>query len=359
MRWAQKLGALFILGIASLTVITSVIRLQLLPTLLASTDISWDAGPANVWSILEANLFIICGSMPTLNRFAKHFLPALMGSSSNNTGQASDGPFRNCEGLELGIIESTGHQGINRGMDSDVSLTGSSRSEVREEALAILMRILHGKNQHVPKAVNLELLAKIAVLVDYYNCPDAAGLAAEIWIPKLTPPTQVSKDLVFWLLVSWVFGRDEIFRAMIRIAIRESQGPLQTYNLPIPENITDRIDRLRREFIGDIVSSMNDLSLELKHGKAGCSYECSSMLLGALLKEMHTKGLELQSGSPLRGLSFASTMATALQIQSPSWSHPGTSLRAVKTCNLAYMIKEKIGVGNVPGFGIADINKDM
>ncbi|KAL5894982.1 hypothetical protein ACKVWC_000202 [Pyricularia oryzae] len=130
MRWAQKLGALFILGIASLTVITSVIRLQLLPTLLASTDISWDAGPANVWSILEANLFIICGSMPTLNRFAKHFLPALMGSSSNNTGQASDGPFRNCEGLELGIIESTGHQGINRGMDSDVSLTGSSRSEV-------------------------------------------------------------------------------------------------------------------------------------------------------------------------------------------------------------------------------------
>lgn len=63
--------------------------------------------------------------------------------------------------------------------------------------MAILMRILHGKNQHVPKAVNLELLAKIAVLVDYYNCPDAAGLAAEIWIPKLTPPTQVSKDLVF------------------------------------------------------------------------------------------------------------------------------------------------------------------
>lgn len=111
----------------------------------------------------------------------------------------------------------------------------------REEALAILMRILHGKNQHVPKAVNLELLAKIAVLVDYYNCPDAAGLAAEIWIPKLTPPTQVSKDLVFWLLVSWVFGRDEIFRAMIRIAIRESQGPLQTYNLVLGLLISIRI----------------------------------------------------------------------------------------------------------------------
>ncbi|KAI6277732.1 hypothetical protein MCOR34_011317 [Pyricularia oryzae] len=82
MRWAQKLGALFILSIASFTVIISVIRLQLLPPLLTLTDISWDAGPANVWSILEANLFIICGSMPTLSKFAKHFWAPFRDSSS-------------------------------------------------------------------------------------------------------------------------------------------------------------------------------------------------------------------------------------------------------------------------------------
>ncbi|KAL8365410.1 hypothetical protein RB595_004286 [Gaeumannomyces hyphopodioides] len=50
MRLAQKLGAMVIFGIASLTLITSVVRLQLLPALLTSKDISWDAGPANVWS---------------------------------------------------------------------------------------------------------------------------------------------------------------------------------------------------------------------------------------------------------------------------------------------------------------------
>ncbi|EJT71721.1 hypothetical protein GGTG_10975 [Gaeumannomyces tritici R3-111a-1] len=89
MRLAQKLGAMVIFGIASLTLITSVVRLQLLPTLLTSKDISWDAGPANVWSILEANLFIICGSMPTLRKFAIHFWPSIMGDSSKDGG-ASD-----------------------------------------------------------------------------------------------------------------------------------------------------------------------------------------------------------------------------------------------------------------------------
>ncbi|KAL8365409.1 hypothetical protein RB595_004286 [Gaeumannomyces hyphopodioides] len=90
MRLAQKLGAMVIFGIASLTLITSVVRLQLLPALLTSKDISWDAGPANVWSILEANLFVICGSMPTLRKFAIHFWPSVMGGGSSEGSGASD-----------------------------------------------------------------------------------------------------------------------------------------------------------------------------------------------------------------------------------------------------------------------------
>lgn len=46
----QKVGAIVIFGIGSLTVTTSVVRLVYLFTVLRSTDVSWDAARANIWS---------------------------------------------------------------------------------------------------------------------------------------------------------------------------------------------------------------------------------------------------------------------------------------------------------------------
>lgn len=38
------------------------------------------------------------------------------------------------------------------------------------EALLVLMRIIHGRTQGVPRVVTLDMMAKFAVLVDYYDC---------------------------------------------------------------------------------------------------------------------------------------------------------------------------------------------
>ncbi|KAG7402564.1 hypothetical protein Forpe1208_v017155 [Fusarium oxysporum f. sp. rapae] len=46
----QKAGAIVVFGIGSITVVSSVIRLVYLPVVLASTDPSWDAAPANIWT---------------------------------------------------------------------------------------------------------------------------------------------------------------------------------------------------------------------------------------------------------------------------------------------------------------------
>ncbi|KAF6818778.1 hypothetical protein CSOJ01_01731 [Colletotrichum sojae] len=83
MKTAQKVGAMLVFAVGSVTIATSVTRLVLLPPLLTSLDPSWDAAPANIWTFIEGNLFVICGSMPTLRKFFKHFAPKLMGSSSN------------------------------------------------------------------------------------------------------------------------------------------------------------------------------------------------------------------------------------------------------------------------------------
>ncbi|KAM0327989.1 hypothetical protein ACHAQA_005388 [Verticillium albo-atrum] len=81
MPLAQKVGAGIMFGIGSVTVGTSIVRMVYLPSLLGSSDIPWVAAPANVWSFVEVNLFIICGSMPTFRKFLKRFAPKLMGSS--------------------------------------------------------------------------------------------------------------------------------------------------------------------------------------------------------------------------------------------------------------------------------------
>ncbi|KAL4731878.1 hypothetical protein ACLX1H_000873 [Fusarium chlamydosporum] len=78
MALAQKIGMAVLFGIATITVATSIIRMVYLPALLGALDIPWVAAPANVWSITEANLFIVCGSMPTLRKFFKRFAPKWM-----------------------------------------------------------------------------------------------------------------------------------------------------------------------------------------------------------------------------------------------------------------------------------------
>lgn len=122
MSKAQKIGAVIIFGIGSVTVATSGVRLFYLMKVLKTTDLGWDAAQANVWSyvssipfandlanivashsLIEANLFIICGSMPTLRKFFKHFAPKLMGGSSNNTSAGRYVHYGGSHGNSVGI----------------------------------------------------------------------------------------------------------------------------------------------------------------------------------------------------------------------------------------------------------------
>jgi hypothetical protein len=112
------------------------------------------------------------------------------------------------------------------------------------EALLILMHIIHGRNRQVPRLIDLELLAKVAVLVDYYKCYEAVELFVELWLQelkgKLPLPNQVCRELILWLCVSWVFGDADLFTSVTSIAVRYSQGPLETLGLPIPESVVGK-----------------------------------------------------------------------------------------------------------------------
>lgn len=106
-------------------------------------------------------------------------------------------------------------------------------------AFIILMNIIHGRFRSIPRSIDLETLAKIAVLVDYYNCHEVVELAVEMWIKRLKwpLPTTYCRELVLWLHVSWVFCEADIFEEITRTTLRTMKGQLCTMRLPIPENI--------------------------------------------------------------------------------------------------------------------------
>ncbi|KAK8078955.1 hypothetical protein PG994_002762 [Apiospora phragmitis] len=124
-----------------------------------------------------------------------------------------------------------------------------------DNALRILMHIIHGRTRGVPRIVGLETLAKIAVLVNYYECHEVVEIMTRIWIDKLKwrLPQECCRDLVLWCLISWVFSEADLFQTMTKIAVNKCKGPLPTLDLPIPEMLIDAIDCKRRTSIDRII----------------------------------------------------------------------------------------------------------
>ncbi|KAK4136029.1 hypothetical protein BT67DRAFT_440163 [Trichocladium antarcticum] len=197
------------------------------------------------------------------------------------------------------------------------------------QALKILMLVIHGCNRQVPRLLSLELLAKIAVLVDYYKCAEAVEVFAELWLRALkgtgqAPITEVvNRDLVLWLFVSWIFGDDDVFTAVARTALWQTQEPLPTLGLPIPDTVIATIDRKRLELIDGIITGLHELLATFRDGPESCSFECSSMLLGALTKEMRAKGLDPKPGPLPSSSSVVATIDVVRSIHSPQWISVG------------------------------------
>ncbi|KZL75235.1 hypothetical protein CT0861_08395 [Colletotrichum tofieldiae] len=223
-------------------------------------------------------------------------------------------------------------------------------SEWDDQALLLLMRIIHGQNRKVPHKITLEMLAKIAVLVDYYDCHEAVDLVASIWIDSLKGclPLQCNRDLILWLLISSVFRQPDIFLSATKTAIQESRAPLPPLELPISLNVISSIDHRRQEAIGSVVKGLKDLVSTLRKETPGCgSFECSSIMLGALLKQLGTHRLsQPRPKPPYLGYSLTTTLKSVRAFRSPEWAVPNViNSRWVQAhgCSLTNLIETVLG----------------
>lgn len=110
------------------------------------------------------------------------------------------------------------------------------------KAVIVVMDAVHGRGRKVPRAVDLELLAKIAVFVDAFKFHEAVEVYAERWFEGLDGalPTKYGRDLVLWIYVSYVFRQHEVFKKASNVAILQSDGPIRSLGLQIRDGLTSK-----------------------------------------------------------------------------------------------------------------------
>ncbi|KAF7536547.1 hypothetical protein G7054_g4441 [Neopestalotiopsis clavispora] len=96
-----------------------------------------------------------------------------------------------------------------------------TESEWDAEAMMILMNINHGRNRSVPEIINLEMLARLAVFIDYYDCHEVV----EFWVTKS------------WVEELGAIPLETQFEIVMAVALKESDEPIQNLGLPIPPRI--------------------------------------------------------------------------------------------------------------------------
>ncbi|KAI2612176.1 uncharacterized protein GGS25DRAFT_474095 [Hypoxylon fragiforme] len=211
------------------------------------------------------------------------------------------------------------------------------------DALLILMQILHCQNAAVPTSVDLEMLAKLAVLVDYYRCHDATTIWVKTWIPNVKDsvpsvkscfPNKCGRNLILWILIARVFDLQDISRTVFEVACKYCPCPLPTLDLPIV-SVAEKVNSIRLHTLEGIFDILDWFLASYLNGTAGCSMECSAMLLGWLTKRMDgPKILPDERECPYLGHSTASVIEAIKGFGSPRWYHNDDELE--HPCKLFY-----------------------
>ncbi len=178
------------------------------------------------------------------------------------------------------------------------------------EALLVFLRIVHCQVTQIPDRMSLDLMAKLAVVADYYKCRDLVAFYVKRIIRDShcnTQPKRFSRTLVLWIWVSYFYEIDYLFDLVTTTAVREAGGVIAPLGLPIPREIIDDLNDIRVKGIKKVVDALHAAKDALLTPPVKCSIQCDSALLGALTMQMQVHGLlSPKPQEPFVGLRYRS-----------------------------------------------------
>ena len=113
------------------------------------------------------------------------------------------------------------------------------------DAFVIVMNIIHGRNRSVPQKVDLEMLAKICVIIDDLECHEATEMFSRVWLMAFggKTPSTYCRDLILRIFVASVLREPDIFLITTRTAMLSSAQEIRSLGLPIRLDIVGRSGR--------------------------------------------------------------------------------------------------------------------
>ncbi|KAJ5801629.1 uncharacterized protein N7518_003697 [Penicillium psychrosexuale] len=189
------------------------------------------------------------------------------------------------------------------------------------EALLIVLNAIHGKYHQIPQNLTLEMLAKVAVIVDYYDCKETVYIMKDIWIGNLKEkiPTTYSRDLILWLWVSWFFQLPSQFKETTSTVMSCSGNLIDSWGLPISDKVIGLMNKLRQEAIDPWIVRLYETHDALLNGRQGCCFECTSIMYGALATQMRSGMFLWRPVAPFPYLNHRNLIRTILAFKSPGW----------------------------------------
>ncbi|RGP64389.1 hypothetical protein FLONG3_9576 [Fusarium longipes] len=161
-------------------------------------------------------------------------------------------------------------------------------------ALAIVLDIIHGRHREIPEDLTIGLVARIATIVDYYDCHEVIYVYRGPWLinnRRLPRPRELCETSLLHLYICGVFSHKEAYYQMLELLLKHSEGlpSINTFELPIG-SIVDKFEKKRRSIISDLLELLQDLQDELLNEKA-CALakkpDCPSLSLGVLMRARH------------------------------------------------------------------------
>ncbi|KAJ0421384.1 hypothetical protein BJY00DRAFT_311996 [Aspergillus carlsbadensis] len=174
------------------------------------------------------------------------------------------------------------------------------------EAMLIFLRILHAQPWKLPDTVETELLAKLAVVADYYGCQRLVKYYATEWIAPvdMEGPVEGMRALYLGLWISWFFRHSHNFMAYSSLIIQHAKTAVDHYyGLPIPSSVIDALNKRRIQELDHVFHRIHEEREKLLDPNGPCTETCRTFMLGALIRNLHEHNM-LDVSPAYKGLSL-------------------------------------------------------